>query len=371
MGKRDPYEVLGVARNATDEEIRKAYRKLARQYHPDVNKSPDAEEKFKEVKEAYEILSDKQKREQYDNFGHSAEGFNQGFGGFDASDFGFGDIFDIFFGGRNRNPNAPRKGDNLEYRLQIDFEDSFFGKDLELIIPSTKKCDVCKGSKAKPGTQPKVCDVCKGSGQSETVQNTPFGRIINRRVCNKCGGTGKIIKVFCSYCKGSGVVTKNKTINVKIPAGIQDGSQLRVAGEGGAGLNGGPPGDLYIHITIRPHNIFKREGDDLTCEVPITFPQAALGDEVLIPTMTGKAKLKIPAGTQTGTEFRLQGKGFPSLRGFGSGDLRIKVNVVVPTNLNEEQKEALRHFNKLCGEYVKEQNSSFFEKMRKAFRGDF
>jgi molecular chaperone DnaJ len=376
VSKRDFYEVLGVGRNASDDEIRKAYRKLARKYHPDVNKDTDAEQKFKEVKEAYEVLSDPQKKANYDRYGHAdpTGGFGGGGGagaGFDA-DFGFGDIFDMFFGGgRRNNPNAPRQGADLEYRLQIEFKDAVYGKTVDVVIPRTETCDQCHGSGAKPGTKPETCSVCQGSGQTEVVQNTPFGRVVNRRICHACNGTGQLIREKCTNCSGQGQVKKKKKINVKIPAGIHEGAQLRVSGEGEPGVNGGPPGDLYITIYVKPHEFFKRDGDDLTCELPITFGQAALGDEVIVPTLNGRARLKVPAGTQTGTEFRLQGKGVPRLRGYGEGDLRVKVRVVTPTKLTEEQKEALRKFSRLCGEYInQEQSNNFFDKMKQAFRGE-
>jgi molecular chaperone DnaJ len=375
VSKRDFYEVLGVGRNASDDEIRKAYRKLARKYHPDVNKDTDAEQKFKEVKEAYEVLSDPQKKANYDRFGHAdpTGGFGGGGGGagFDA-DFGFGDIFDMFFGGgRRNNPNAPRQGADLEYRLQIEFKDAVYGKTVDVVIPRTETCDQCHGSGAKPGTKPETCSVCQGSGQTEVVQNTPFGRVVNRRICHACNGTGQLIREKCTNCSGQGQVKKKKKINVKIPAGIHEGAQLRVSGEGEPGVNGGPPGDLYITIYVKPHEFFTRDGDDLTCELPITFGQAALGDEVIVPTLNGRARLKVPAGTQTGTEFRLQGKGVPRLRGYGEGDLRVKVRVVTPTKLTEEQKEALRKFSRLCGEYInQEQSNNFFDKMKQAFRGE-
>lgn len=369
MSKRDYYEVLGVKRNASQEEIRKAYRRLARKYHPDVNKEADAEKKFKEVKEAYEVLGDKQKKAQYDQFGHS--GLNNDFAnsGFNANDFGFGDIFDMFFGGgRRQNPNSPRQGEDLEFRLNIDLKEAVFGKKVDIVIPRMETCDVCHGSGAKPGTQPETCAHCQGTGQEEVVQNRPIS-IVYTRVCRVCSGSGKIIREKCSTCSGKGRVNKKRVVTVKVPPGIYDGAQIPVPGEGEPGINGGPPGNLYVTIHVKKHEVFERDGDDLVCELPISFAQAALGDEVIIPTLNGRIKMKIPPGTQTGKEFRIHGKGVPRLGGYGEGDLRVRVKVVTPTNLNEEQKQLLREFNRLCGEYVKEQNVSFFEKMKKAFRG--
>lgn len=375
LSKRDYYDVLGVDRNASVDEIKKAYRKLARKYHPDVNKSPDAEEKFKEVKEAYDVLSDPEKRAQYDQFGHAATGqagMGGGFGGFSADDFGgFGDIFDMFFGGgRRRNPNAPRQGADLQYNLTIEFEDAVFGKEVDIEIPRTETCSKCHGSGAKPGTRPVTCAVCRGTGQQETVQNTPFGRIVNRRVCSNCGGQGQIVKEKCPECYGAGQVKRRKKIHVKVPAGIDDGAKLRVSGEGEAGINGGPPGDLYIVIRVKPHEFFERDGYDIYCEVPITFAQAALGDELEVPTLEGRVKLRIPPGTQTGTFFRLRNKGVPRLRGHGQGDQHVKVVVVTPTNLTERQKELLREFASIGGEDAPDGGANFFERMKKAFSRD-
>ncbi|MFB0846754.1 molecular chaperone DnaJ [Paenibacillus oleatilyticus] len=371
MSKRDYYEVLGVGKDASQEDIKKAYRKLARQYHPDVNKADDAEAKFKEAKEAYDVLSDDQKKAQYDRFGHVDP--NQGMGGgFNGADFGgFGDIFDMFFGGgQRRNPNAPQRGGDLQYTLTIEFKEAVFGKKTDIHIPRTETCDTCQGSGAKPGTKPETCGVCHGSGQQEVVQNTAFGRIVNRRVCSACQGQGRIIKDKCGTCHGSGKVKKQRTISLNIPAGVDDGAQLRVTGEGEAGTRGGPPGDLYVVIRVKSHEFFEREGDDIYCEVPLTFAQAALGDEIEIPTLTEKVKLKIPAGTQTDTYFRLKGKGVPRLRGYGQGDQHVKVVVVTPTNMNDEQRELLREFARLSGEHTHEQNQSIFERMKKAFLGD-
>ncbi|GIP35854.1 molecular chaperone DnaJ [Paenibacillus sp. J2TS4] len=374
MSKRDYYEVLDVDRNATPEEIKKSFRKMARQYHPDVNKEPDAEEKFKEVKEAYDVLSDSQKRATYDQFGHIDP--NQGMGGaggFGNMDFGgFGDIFDMFFGGGGgrRNPNAPQRGSDLQYSMTVEFKEAIFGKETDIEIPRTETCDTCHGSGAKPGTRPETCSGCKGTGQQEVIQNTAFGRIVNRRICSQCNGQGQIIRDKCGDCQGTGKVKKRRKIHVKIPAGVDEGAQLRVSGEGEPGTRGGPPGDLYIVIRVKPHEFFEREGDDIYCEVPLTFTQAALGDEIEIPTLTEKVKLKIPAGTQTDTYFRLKGKGVPKLRGYGQGDQHVKVVVVTPTHLNEEQKELLRQFSKFNGEKTHEQHQSIFERMKKAFLGE-
>lgn len=374
--KRDYYEVLGVSKDAGADEIKKAYRKLARQYHPDVNKAADAEEKFKEVKEAYDVLSDPQKRAQYDRFGHQDP--NQGFGGgFDSAGMGgFGDIFDMFFGGgaRRANPNAPRKGADLQFGLSIDFLDAVFGKETDVEIPKEAECDTCHGSGAKPGTGVETCKTCNGTGQQEVVANTPFGRIVNRRVCPTCEGKGKVVKEKCTSCRGTGRVKVRRKIHINIPAGVDDGAQLRVSGEGEPGVNGGPPGDLYVVLRVKQHEFFEREGNDIYCEVPLTFAQAALGDEIEVPTVDGRVKLKIPAGTQTETYFRLRGKGVPHLRGSGRGDQHVKVRVVTPTKLSERQKELLRELAELSGEKPGQHGSAedegFFEKMKRAFRGE-
>jgi molecular chaperone DnaJ len=373
--KRDYYEVLGVGKDASADEIKKSYRKLAREFHPDVNKAADAETKFKEVKEAYDILSDDGKRSTYDRFGHVDP--NQGMGGGGGGDFGggFGDIFDMFFGGGGgrRDPNAPQRGNDLQYTMTVEFKEAVFGKETEITIPRTETCDTCHGDGAKPGTKPETCSVCKGSGQQEVVQNTPFGRMVNRRACTNCSGTGRVIKDKCTTCHGAGKVKRQRKINIRIPAGVDDGAQIRMSGEGEGGLRGGPAGDLYIVIRVKPHEFFEREGDDIYCEVPLTFVQAALGDEIEIPTLTEKIKLKVPAGTQTGTYFRLKGKGVPKLRGYGQGDQHVKVTIVTPTSLTDDQKELLRQFGGLSGDAVsndQEHHESIFEKMKKAFRGE-
>ncbi|MGG5254998.1 molecular chaperone DnaJ [Neobacillus sp. SM06] len=374
MSKRDYYEVLGVSKSASKDEIKKAYRKLSKKYHPDINKEPDAAEKFKEVKEAYETLTDDQKRAHYDQFGHTDP--NQGFGG--GADFGgfggFEDIFNTFFGGggsRRRDPNAPRQGADLQYTMTLSFEEAAFGKETDIEIPREETCETCNGTGAKPGTKPDTCQHCHGTGQLNVEQSTPFGKIVNRRVCHYCNGTGKEIKHKCSTCGGTGKVKKHRKIHVKIPAGIDDGQQLRMAGQGEAGTNGGPAGDLYIVFNVRSHEFFERDGDDIYCEMPITFVQASLGDEIEVPTLHGKVKLKIPAGTQTGTRFRLKGKGVPNVRGYGVGDQHIQVRILTPTKLSDKQKQLLREFAEISGKApIGEHEESFFSKVKRAFTGE-
>lgn len=371
MSKRDYYEVLGVEKSASEDEIKKAYRKLARKYHPDVNKEPDAEAKFKEVKEAYDVLSDSQKRASYDRFGHA--GAEQGGFGGGAGDFGgFGDIFDMFFGGGGRrNPNAPRQGDDLQYTMQIDFKEAVFGKEMDIEIPKETTCSKCDGSGAEPGSKVETCHTCGGAGQQEVVQNTPFGRVVNRRVCPTCKGSGQFVSVKCSKCHGSGKENVRRKIHIKIPAGVDDGARMRINGEGELGANGGPPGDLYVVFRVKSHEFFERDGNDIFCKVPITFAQAALGDEIEVPTIDGKVKLKVPAGTQTGTKFRLRGHGVPYLNRSGKGDQHVKVIVVTPTKLNDRQKELLRELADIGGEEVHGSGeTSFFDKMKKVLRGE-
>ncbi|EZH67830.1 molecular chaperone DnaJ [Bacillaceae bacterium JMAK1] len=371
MSKRDFYEVLGVSEGASGDEIKKAYRKLARKYHPDVNKEDDAEDKFKEVKEAYDTLSDPQKKAHYDQFGHSDP--NQGFGG-GSADFGgsgFGDIFDMFFGGGGRrDPNAPRQGADLQYTMTLDFKEAIFGKEEEIEIPREESCNTCTGSGAKPGTTPDTCNRCGGSGQLNVEQNTPFGRVVNRRVCDTCEGKGQTIKDKCTTCGGDGRVQKRKKVRVNIPAGIDHGQQMRQAGQGEAGVNGGPPGDLYIVINVKPHEFFERDGDDIRCEMPLTFTQAALGDEIEVPALSGKVKIKVPAGTQSGRQFRLRGKGARNVHGRGTGDQIITVRVITPSKLTDKQRTLLKEFAEESGETVDEHSDSFFDKVKRAFRGD-
>ncbi len=375
MNKRDYYEVLGISKSASKDEIKKAYRKLSKQLHPDINKADDAAEKFKEVKEAYEILSDDQKRAHYDQFGHTDP--NQGFGGgdFGGGFGGFEDIFSTFFGGgggsRRRDPNAPRQGADLQYSMTLSFEEAAFGKETDIQIPREEECETCHGTGAKPGTNPETCQHCHGSGAINVEQNTPFGRVVNRRACNQCNGTGKQIKHKCSTCGGAGKVKKRRKIHVKIPAGIDDGQQLRVTGQGESGINGGPPGDLYVVFHVRDHEFFERDGEDIYCEMPITFSQAALGDDVEVPTLHGKVKLKVPAGTQTGTKFRLKGKGIQNVRGYGVGDQHVLIRVITPTKLSDKQKQLLRELSELSGKVPNgAHEESIFSKVKRAFKGE-
>lgn len=376
MAKRDYYEVLGVERGASEEEIKKAYRRLARKYHPDVNKDdPQAEEKFKEINEAHEVLSDPQKRAAYDRFGHAGTdpnfgaGAGAGAGGFgDFSFEGFGDIFDMFFGGGGRRQRTgPQKGADLRYDLRIEFEEAAFGKETTIKVPRTELCSTCHGNRAKPGTPIKTCPNCGGSGQVHSVQNTMFGRFSTVRPCDRCQGEGKIIETPCPTCAGRGRLRQVRTIEITIPAGVDTGHRLRVAGEGEAGERGGPPGDLYVYITVKPHPLFKRTGNDLILEQKISFAQAALGATIEVPTLEGTATLKIPEGTQTGTLFRLRGKGVPYLRGSGRGDELVRVRIDVPTKLNQAQREAIRQVAEAFGEEVALPEKGFIGKVKEAF----
>ncbi|NLL99415.1 MAG: molecular chaperone DnaJ [Tepidanaerobacter sp.] len=380
MAKRDYYEVLGVSRDATEDEIKKAYRKLARKYHPDVNKEDkDAAEKFKEINEAYEVLKDPEKRARYDQFGHAGVGQ----GGFDAGDFGgfggfggfgdfgsdiFDDIFDIFGGsfGRSRR-RGPTRGADIRYDLEITLEEAAFGAEKEVEIFRMESCKNCNGTGAKPGTMPKTCPSCGGSGQVRRVQNLGPMQFTNVTTCTNCGGRGTIIEEPCPKCHGRGQSKVGRKIKIKVPAGVDTGSQLRMSGEGEPGELGGPPGDLYVVIRVKPHKLFVRQGDDLIYQAPISFVQATLGDEIDVPTLEEKVKLKIPEGTQPGTRFRLRSKGIPHLRGYGRGDLIVQVEVVIPKKLNDKQKELLVKFAKISGEDIKPTSKGLFRKMKDAF----
>jgi len=375
QSKRDYYEVLGVSRDATDTEIKKAYRKLAKKYHPDVNPGDaEAETKFKEVNEAYEVLSDHQKRARYDQFGHAGvdpNGFSSAGAGFDFDFGGISDIFETFFGsagfGRSsRSRTGPQKGADLKYSVTIEFEEAAFGVEREIVINRNETCETCHGTGAKKGTSPERCSRCNGTGQIQFRQSSPFGHFITSRTCDVCHGEGKVIKDPCTECKGRGKVRKNVKILLNIPAGIDDGQTISLRGEGDHGLRGGPPGDLFVTVNVKPHPIFKRQGNDVICEIPITFVQAALGAELEVPTLDGKVKYNLPEGTQTGSIFKLKGKGIPYLRGSGRGDQYVKVEIDVPTKLNERQKELLREFAAISGDEIYERRKSFFEKMKDA-----
>ena len=373
--KRDYYEILGLKKDADQEEIKKAYRKLARQYHPDVSSGEDGEERFKEAKEAYDVLSDPQRRESYDRFGHDGDvfqGFGGGFGGFTN---GFEDIFDSIFGGgfntgrgRRATASAARRGADLRYDLEITLKEAVQGKTIFIQIPRAENCPVCGGTGAREGTVPVTCPACGGTGQQQVIRNTAFGRLVSVITCEKCRGEGRIIEKPCPQCRGEGRVMRERKIEIKTPPGVDNGSRLRVSGEGEAGTKGGGPGDLYVIIHVRPHEIFKRQDNDLVCEIPLNFVQVALGGEIVVPTLEGKAKLRIPEGTQPGAVFRLKGKGVPSLHGFGRGDQLIKIRVEVPRRLDIHQKKLLREFAMVCGLEIPEQeDKGFLGRVKKTF----
>lgn len=381
--KRDYYEVLGVSKGASDDEIKKAYRKLAKKYHPDMNPGDkEAEAKFKEVNEAYSILSDEQKRARYDQFGHAGVDPNYGaggpggpFGGFDMGDIDLGDIFGSFFGGGGfggfggggARRNGPQKGESLRANLTITFEEAAFGCEKELSLNRTEECDECHGSGCQPGTTAETCPDCRGTGVVRVQQRTGGFAFSSTAACTRCRGTGKIIHSPCKSCGGSGSVKKSKRITVTIPAGIDDGQAVSLRGQGNAGKNGGPAGDLIVGVRVKPHPQFRRDGTTVLYEQPVSFFQAAMGAELEIPTIDGNVKYTLPAGTQTGTTFRLRGKGIPELRGRGRGDQYVTIRVQVPTSMNAEQKEALRAFAQAMGEEVPEESGlkGFFDKRKK------
>ena len=382
--KRDYYEVLGVAKTASEDELKKAYRVLAKKYHPDLNPGDaEAEKHFKEVNEAYEVLSDKEKRARYDQFGHAGvdpnyaagAGAGGGFGGFGGFDMGdLGDIFEGFFGGgfsgssRRANPNAPRRGGDLRTNCTISFFEACKGVKREISVTRMEACSDCHGTGSEAGHDAQTCPECNGAGQVRVTQRTPLGAMSTTRTCSRCGGKGRIVTNPCKKCSGSGRIRVTKKIEISIPAGIDDGQTLAVRGQGDGGLNGGPAGDLNVTVTVRPDPLFKRDGYDIWCEMPLTFRQAALGDELTVPTIDGKVKYTIPEGTQPGTVFRLRGKGVQNLNGRGRGDQYVEVTVEVPKGLSKSQKEALSKFDETLTEekqYTK--RKGFFDNLKKKF----
>ena len=359
--KRDYYEALGVEKGASEDEIKKAFRQQAKKYHPDVNPGNSrAEARFKEINEAYEVLSDSEKKARYDRYGHAgvdpnfgAGGGFGGFSGFGGMDFDLGDLFGSIFGGggsSGRNRNAPRKGERIRAELIITFEEAAFGCEKEVSVMRVEECDECKGTGCKEGTTAEKCVECNGRGTVTAQQRTPFGVMQSTAECPKCSGRGKIIHQPCPKCRGLGLVRRNRNVKVNVPGGIDDGQTISIRGQGNAGANGGEAGDLYVTITMLRHAVFEREGTSVLVEIPVSFVQAALGAEIEVPTLDGKVKYSVPEGTQTGTVFRLRGKGIQNLRGSGRGDQFVTVTVVVPKGLSDEQKEILRKFAETDGE---------------------
>jgi molecular chaperone DnaJ len=384
--KRDYYEILGVSKDASADEIKKIYRKLALQYHPDRNKDAGAEEKFKEISEAYAVLSDSEKRSQYDRFGHAGiDGQYSAEDIFRGADFGgFGDIFEMFFGGGRRGPRGPRRGSDLQYDLYVTFEEAAFGARKDIDIPRTENCSACSGTGAKGGTSPKRCPTCGGTGQVRTTHSTFGMQFVSTTACSTCHGRGQIIEFPCPECGGSGRVRKRRKLTVNVPAGADSGLGLRLSGEGEAGEPGAPPGDLYVVIHVMEHRYFKRVDYDVISELSISFPQAALGADVMVETLHGKVKMNIPTGTQTHSVFRLKGKGIQHLHGHGKGDQLVRVVIKTPTKLSKDQKELLEQFEYLgkCkkpvdarsksekGETGKEKKSKgIFEKVKDVLEG--
>jgi molecular chaperone DnaJ len=376
MSKRDYYEILGVERRAQLDDIKKAYRKLAVKYHPDKNPGDKAaEEKFKEIGEAYEVLCDAQKRAAYDQYGHAAfdrrvgGGFARGGGFHDPFEifrevFGAGNIFDDLFGGGRPDPTQPQRGDDLRYDMEIAFEEAANGCEKEISVTKPERCDACNGTGAEAGSRTRTCPVCGGRGQVISSR----GIFSIAQTCPQCQGAGRVIEKPCRTCHGQGRRNHSSKIKLRIPAGVDTGSRLRSAGNGEAGLRGGPPGDLYVVLHVRPHEIFQRDGDDLLCEVPLTFVQAALGADVDVPTLDGKTSIRIPPGTQPGAMFRLKGRGVKNVQGYGHGDLHVRVSIEVPTQLTSAQKAKLQEFADLCNGKETPNRQSFFEKAKNFFQ---
>lgn len=378
--KKDYYEVLGVDRSAGEDEIKKAYRKMAKKYHPDLHPGDaEAEQNFKEVNEAYEVLSDSEKKSRYDQFGHAGVDPNYGaggggFGGFGGADFGdLGDIFGSFFGGgfgggRRSDPNAPRRGNDTSASVVLSFEEAAKGCAKKIKVTRIENCSECDGSGAEKGTKPTSCHTCHGSGMVDVIQRTPFGQMRTQRACDACRGTGKHIEKPCSVCNGKGRIRHTTEREINIPAGVDDGQYIRVGGAGDMGVNGGPAGDLNVNISVRPHPIFERDGFDVFCEIPVTFTQAALGADIIVPTLDGKVKFTIHEGTQPGDEFKLKGKGIQRLRYSGRGDQFVRIVVEVPKNLNKEQKDLLKKFEESADDNCYKVRKSFFDKVKEFFK---
>jgi len=373
MAKRDYYEVLGVSRNASEEELKSAFRKLARQYHPDVSEEPNAEEKFKEINEAYAILSDSEKRAAYDRFGHS--GVNtQGmpdFTNIDLSDilegiFGFGGFG---MGSRRSTRNAPRRGADLSARVKLTFEEAAFGVEKEIEITRDEICHTCHGTGAKPGTSPKICPQCNGQGEVRQVHQTILGSMVQVVTCPRCNGRGQVIETPCPTCNGRGLERKKITKLVTIPAGVSNGVQIRLAGEGQPGVNSGPRGNFYLEIEVEPHEYFRRSGNDILLDLDINIAQAVLGDVIKVPTLNGDVELRIPPGTQPGKTFRLRGRGIPHLRGPGRGDQLVTVSVQIPNRLTAEQRDLFEKMAETMDPDIQIQNQSFLDKLREVFGG--
>ncbi|MCC6728804.1 MAG: molecular chaperone DnaJ [Chthonomonadales bacterium] len=351
--KRDYYEVLGISRTASSEEIKRAYRNLARRYHPDVNKQSDAEARFKQINEAYEVLSDDARRRTYDRYGH--EGLNGGPGSADMGFGGapFGDIFDMFFGAGQRaggGPAAAERGDDLRQDLEVTLEEAVLGTQKTVRYARLESCEVCSGTGARPGTQAEVCPTCRGAGQVRHTQNTLLGTFQTSTTCGRCRGEGRVVVSPCPQCSGAGRLRKTRERSLRVPAGVDTGSRIRLHGEGDAGLRGGDPGDLYVVVHVKPHEVFERRGNDLYCEVPISFARAALGGQIAVPTISGEDNIDIPEGTQSGSSFRLRDRGVPDISGRGRGHEYVLVRVDVPTRLTADQKHLLQQFARSCGE---------------------